>query len=393
MIVLAAVAAVVSLVVAWRNARYVVHRVQRLAGHSVGRFKGGSSASAATTRRDALRDLGIQPPDEHEGIASRNADELDHIEATVAGLAVPSSVRARKRLARSARRSITRARSKDLLQAVTARFATRAQDAQLPLHILLSSPFGSLNENQEEMLGAAISAVDAIDTEVRELRKLVQLNRGELSIVTQPMNLAELLRPTLAIAAARAESAHVQLRPVVSDTSPRAIVDAVLAQEALTSILLDAIANTAARRRCRCPRRRGRPRAHSRQHHSRPMLSGTAGQVARNASRATTPGGAGMFDHERWSGDDRRHARRKRVTRQPLAYAGTTSQVRSGGSDVTTDLRLHQQHLARHAHILIERLVQLLIVVEAVAQPRGVPRWNGTAVTTTLGLNRKAVRM
>jgi len=93
---------------------------------------------------------------------------------------------------------------------------------------------------------AAISAVDAIDTEVRELQKLLQLNRGELSIVTQPMNLAELLRPTLAIAAARAESAHVQLRPVVSDTAPRTIVDAVLAQEALTSILIDAIAHTAA---------------------------------------------------------------------------------------------------------------------------------------------------
>jgi len=60
------------------------------------------------------------------------------------------------------------------------------------------------------------------------------------------MNLVELLRPTLAIAAARAEAAHVQLRPVVSDTAPRAIVDAVHVQEALTSILTDAIAHTAA---------------------------------------------------------------------------------------------------------------------------------------------------
>jgi signal transduction histidine kinase len=244
-IILAAVAAVASLIVSWRNTRYVVHRVQRLAGHSIS-IQGGSSALAAATRQDALRDLGIRVPPAHEGSAGQDADELDHIEATVAGLS-SAVIRAREEASRQEREALERAHEiEDLLQAVTARFAARAQDAQLPLHILLSSPFGSLNENQEEMLGAAMSAVAAIDTEVRELQKLLQLTRGELSIVAQPMNLAELLRPTLAIAAARAEAAHVQLRPVVSDTAPRTIVDAVLAQEALTSILIDAIAHTAA---------------------------------------------------------------------------------------------------------------------------------------------------
>ncbi|MBK5188181.1 MAG: hypothetical protein JJD97_08030, partial [Gemmatimonadaceae bacterium] len=166
-------------------------------------------------------------------------------EATVAGLS-SAIVRAREDASRQEREALARAREiEGLLRDVTARFSARTQDAQLPLHILLSSPFGSLNENQEEMLGAAMSAVDAIDTEVRELHKLLQLHRGELSIVTQPINLAELLRPALAIAAARAESAHVQLRPVVSDTAPRAIVDAVHAQDAMTSILTDAIARTA----------------------------------------------------------------------------------------------------------------------------------------------------
>jgi len=155
-------------------------------------------------------------------------------------------VRAREDAQRHERDAIERAREiEGLLQAVSTRFAARAQEAQLPLHILLSSPFGELNENQEEMLGAAMSAVDAIDAEVRELQKLVQLNRGELSIVTQPTNLAELLRPTLAIAAARAEPAQVQLLPAISDTAPRVIVDAVHAQEALTSILTDAVVHTA----------------------------------------------------------------------------------------------------------------------------------------------------
>jgi signal transduction histidine kinase len=243
-VILAAVAAVVSLIVSWRNTRYVVHRVQRLAGHIVSTHD-ETLASMPAARRDALRDLGIQLPAAQGKGAARDADELDRIEATVAGLS-SAVVRAREDALRQDREALERAREIEaLLQAVTARFAARTQEAQLPLHILLSSPFGSLNENQEEMLGAAMSAVDLIDTDVRDLQKLLQLHRGELSIVTQPMNLAELLRPTLAIAAARAESAHVQLRHVVSDTAPRAIVDAVHAQEAMTSILTDAIAHTA----------------------------------------------------------------------------------------------------------------------------------------------------
>jgi signal transduction histidine kinase len=242
-VILAAVAAVVSLVVSWRNTRYVVHRVQRLAGRTLS-IEGETSVSTPTARRDALRDLGIRAPGSEDS-GAHDVDELDHIEATVAGLS-SAVVRAREEASRHEKEALERAREiEELLQAVTTRFAARTQDAQLPLHILLSSPFGELNENQEEMLGAAMSAVDAIDTEVRELQKLVQLHRGELSIVTQPINLAELLRPTLAIAAARADVAHVQLRPFVSDTAPRAIVDAVHAQEAMTSILVDAIAHTA----------------------------------------------------------------------------------------------------------------------------------------------------
>ena len=194
--------------------------------------------------RDILRELGIQMSRHPGARVARDIDELDDIEATVAGLS-DAVLRAREDAIRHESEAVARAQEiEGLLQAVAARFASRAQDAQLPLHILLSSPFGELNENQEEMLGAAMAAVDAIDTEVRELRKLVQLNRGELSIVRQPINLTELLRPTLAIAAARAEAAQVQLRAVIADTSPRVIVDAVHAQEALTSILADAIAHT-----------------------------------------------------------------------------------------------------------------------------------------------------
>ena len=234
-VVLAAIAAMVSLIVSWRNTRYVVHCVERLAGHSSSMRGANVSPNA---RRDALRDLGLA-----DGRIA-DSDELDYIEATVAGLS-DELTRTREEALRREHEAQARAQElESLTDALIERFAARAQEAQLPLHILLSSPFGALNENQEEMLGAAMSAVDAIDGEVRELRKLVQLHRGELSIIPQPTNLAELLRPALAIAAARAETAQVQLRSSISDTAPRVIVDAVLAQEALTSILADAIAHT-----------------------------------------------------------------------------------------------------------------------------------------------------
>lgn len=120
------------------------------------------------------------------------------------------------------------------------------KEVQLPLHILLSSPFGELNENQEEILAAARSATDAADVHLRQLAKLVELETGEVSIVPQPMNVAELLRPALAIAEARSANAHVSFRANVPQNGPRVIVDPVHAQEALSALLVEAVERTAA---------------------------------------------------------------------------------------------------------------------------------------------------
>jgi signal transduction histidine kinase len=240
-VIVAAVAAIVSLIFAWRNTHYVVARVERLAGL---RFPPHSSerTDPATVARDALRDLGMPDPP-GVGDSLRQGDELDAIEATVAGLS-SAVVIGREERARLARVASREREYEQLLDEVTTHFADRTQEARMPLHILLSSPFGALNENQEEMLGAAQVAVDAVDTEVRQLRKLLQLHRGQLPIITQPIGVAELLRPPLAISRARAERAHVQMRPTLSETMPRVVVDAVHAQEALTSILVDAVRQT-----------------------------------------------------------------------------------------------------------------------------------------------------
>jgi hypothetical protein len=207
-IVVAVIAAVGSLVVAWRNTRYVAQRVERLAR--------------------ASRDAG-------------GADELDTIESTVQqlNLAVDS---ARADGARRERAAEERAREHEaLLDDVMSALSHRLEEAQLPLHILLSSPFGALNENQEEMLGAAHSAVEQADGELRTLQKLVALDRGAVTPMRAPIGIGELLRPALAIAESRADRAQVQLASLVSDTAPRVLVDRVLTQEALTVILTDAV--------------------------------------------------------------------------------------------------------------------------------------------------------
>lgn len=131
-----------------------------------------------------------------------------------------------------------------LLEEVLRVIPARLEESQLPLHILLDSPFGELNENQEELLGAAHSAIEAADREVRLLRKLLDLERGAVTVVKQPMGVAELLRAPLAIAAARAEKAGVSHRWSVPIELPRVLVDPTHMPEALTSELGIAIGRT-----------------------------------------------------------------------------------------------------------------------------------------------------
>ena len=192
LIVIAILAAIASLVVAWRNTRYVAQRIEQL-------------ASEARQNHAA------------------HTDELDDIEHGVRearGLAEQRSAMYVKLL-------------NEVLRVVPARL----EESQLPLHILLESPFGELNENQEELLGAAQSAVDAADMEVRRLRKLLDLEKGAVTFVIQPVGIAELLRAPLAIAAARADKRGVGHDWSVPTTMPRVRVDLSHMQEALTSAL------------------------------------------------------------------------------------------------------------------------------------------------------------
>ena len=223
-----AIAAIVAtIIVAWVSTRQVAARIERL-------------AAPAFQRRETVA------PNARPVEGATRADELDLIEARTQRLATAVAA-AEDDGTRRARAAGARADEyAALIDDITGVMSARIEDARLPLHILLSSPFGALNENQEEMLSAAQSAIDSADVALRRLRKLVELDRGALAPMIQPIGLAELMRPALAIAQSRATSASVQLHVDISDRAPRVLADATLAQEAITTLVCAAIATASA---------------------------------------------------------------------------------------------------------------------------------------------------
>ena len=217
-------AIVATIIVAWVVAREVAARIERL-------------AAAASQRRETV------PPNARPIDGAPRADELDVIEARTQRLATAVAAAEDDGTRRERAAGARADEYAGLIDEITAVMSARIEDARLPLHILLSSPFGALNENQEEMLSAAQSAIDSADVALRRLRKLVELDRGALAPVIQPIGLAELMRPVLAIAQSRATSAGVQLHPDISDRAPRVLADATLAQEAITTVVCAAIAS------------------------------------------------------------------------------------------------------------------------------------------------------
>lgn len=66
-----------------------------------------------------------------------------------------------------------------LIARTAAELAARLDDVRLPLHILLSDHFGELNENQEEMLGAAQAAATEAAAVIARLRALIAGDPGD----------------------------------------------------------------------------------------------------------------------------------------------------------------------------------------------------------------------
>ena len=200
----AAVAAVGSLILAWRNTRYVARRLERLVGRP----------SPAGT-----------------------PDELDSIEAVVdrlSGAVTEAEAGSRRREVAASQRVQEYAA---LLAEAASALSRQLDEVRLPLHILLENHFGPLNENQEEMLAGAHTAAEAADVELRRLRDIADLDRGALSLRREQVRIGELLRALKPQLEADGARAGVTIALDVAPGLPRVAGDRVRLQEALERLL------------------------------------------------------------------------------------------------------------------------------------------------------------
>ncbi len=116
----------------------------------------------------------------------------------------------------------------------------------LPLHILLESRFGELNENQVEMIAAARESAEEADILLRRaerVRALERQPRVDRDETTRPIDLC---RGALAIASAREAARGVRFDADLSPALPRVRGDRAHLEEALTLLFCDAAARAPA---------------------------------------------------------------------------------------------------------------------------------------------------
>jgi signal transduction histidine kinase len=204
----AGAATIISLVVAWRETRYVAHRVERLAS--------------------------TQGEDE-------KVDELDVIEQRVELLGEAATA-AKADAARAAedagRRTIEYATL--LAEAVTSASNQLAQ-ARLSLHVLQDNHFGELNDNQEEMIGAAREATEAAEVELNHLREIADIDRGALALRRDLVKPGEIIRSLQPLLNAQATKQGVRILLELEPALPRVVGDRGRLQDALGLIFKDAV--------------------------------------------------------------------------------------------------------------------------------------------------------
>lgn len=204
----AAAATLISILVAWRNTRYVARRVERLAGMRA---------------------------------SSGNADELDAIEKTVDALgevAAGAKAEATRASEESKRRTQEYAR---LIAETSKAVSSQLEEARLSLHVLQESHFGELNDNQEEMINAARDGVEAAETELKNLRTIADTDRGQITMERNLVKTADVIRSLLPLLKSRGASKNVRVMAEIDPGLPRARADRARLQDALGLIFNDSL--------------------------------------------------------------------------------------------------------------------------------------------------------
>jgi signal transduction histidine kinase len=207
-LILASALTIASIVMAWLNARYFAERLARLA-------------------RTAAHAADDGPP----------SDEFDQIERAVGSLgsALSASEAERKRLGTIAEARLHQQAT--MLAGAVSDSIAQLDQVRLPLQILLESPFGALNENQEELLHDARAAADAIDVALRRLAQVAEIDRGVLSVQHEPVEVNDVVRSVLPLARATAERNGARTETSLEPGLPRVTGDRTRLAEALALLV------------------------------------------------------------------------------------------------------------------------------------------------------------
>ncbi|MBV9880244.1 MAG: hypothetical protein JO180_07090 [Gemmatirosa sp.] len=119
----------------------------------------------------------------------------------------------------------------------------RLDEVRLPLHILLDARFGELNENQEELLGAARDAADAIDGALRQLAEIADAARGALPVRREAVHVNDVVRAVLPLAQAAAARRGARAAASLDPMLPRVSADRARLAEALALLAEGAAAH------------------------------------------------------------------------------------------------------------------------------------------------------
>jgi signal transduction histidine kinase len=201
---------VVSITIAWINARYFAERLARLAQ---------STSSVAS--------------------GTEHTDEFDRVERAVGKLGSALSAAEAER-ERTSEMAAARLREQGtMLAGVVSDSLGQLDQVRLPLQILLNSPFGELNENQEELLRDARAAADSIDVALRRLGQVADIDRDALPVQRELVQINDVIRSVIPVARAAAERRGARTETVLEPGLPRVVADRARLAEALALFLAD----------------------------------------------------------------------------------------------------------------------------------------------------------
>ena len=229
-VVLAGVAALASLVLGWRNTRYVAGRIEQIVAADAGLSALGVERQGDGARAVVSHLLNAQGP-----------DELDSIANTLSSLAAEAraSRAAAQDIATIARRRTTEYAT--MLSEAASALTARLDEVRMPLQVLAENHFGELNENQEEMIAAARAAADDATVDLGRLRSIADIDRGALIPRLASVHIADLVRSLVPQLRAQATAQNVRLDVTIEPDVPRIDADRERLRDALSLVVTDAI--------------------------------------------------------------------------------------------------------------------------------------------------------